>query len=454
MFLEVYVMDRKEYLDTLAEQIRSKPAAAAVRREIEDHIEEQKEAFLAQGMSGSEAEEAAVQEMGDPVETGVAMDLIHRPQMPWGSIALIAFLSVAGMAFRFLLAAKLPDVIFMTGDVTTQGIYLCLGLALMIGICLADYSRIGRRARTWTLVLALALLAGNTFTGVVVNGMSGYLYFMGYVVSISLIWPLFAPLYGGIVYHYQKKGYLGLGMCLLWTLPGVMAAASCSGPGAALLLLIIDLVILGIAVWKKWFPAARKKVLLGLGCAVILLPALSAGITLLFGNEYQKVRLAALFGRVDQGGNWARQTLQDILGSSKLIGASQQMLDQEEAFSAADFVLTYITGYYGILAALVLIGLILYLVFRLFRVSLRQKNRLGMLMGAGSAVVMTAQVLIYVLCNMGIILPGTIYCPFLTGGGTVMLVTYVIFGILLSVYRYQDIPLEEGERARRLSLDK
>ncbi len=73
-------MDRKEYLDTLAEQIRSKPAAAAVRREIEDHIEEQKEAFLAQGMSGSEAEEAAVQEMGDPVETGVAMDLIHRPQ--------------------------------------------------------------------------------------------------------------------------------------------------------------------------------------------------------------------------------------------------------------------------------------------------------------------------------------------------------------------------------------
>lgn len=439
-------MDRKEYLDTLAEQIRSKPAAAAVRREIESHIEEQKKAFLAEGMTGPEAEEAAVQEMGDPVETGVAMDLIHRPQIPWGSVVLIVFLSIVGMVFRFSLMTKLPGVSFMTGDVTREGLYLCLGLALMIGICLIDYSRIGRRARTCSLVLALVLMAGNLFAGIVVNGMSGYLYFAGRVVSINLVWPLFVPLYGGIIYRYRKGGYQGLAACLLWTLPGVICTMSCSRMGAALLLLEIDLIILIVAVWKQWFQVAKKKTLIGSGAALILLPVASAGITLLFGADYQKMRLMTLFDVSGQEGNWMRQTIQDMLGNSRFIGASQQALDQEGGFPAVDFVLSYIVGYYGILAALVLIGLILYLMFRLLRVSLRQKNQLGRLMGTGCAIVMVAQILIYVLCNMGIILPGTIYCPFLTSGGTVMLVTYIIFGILLSVYRYQDIPLEEGGR--------
>ena len=34
------------------------------------------------------------------------------------------------------------------------------------------------------------------------------LYFAGRVVSINLVWPLFVPLYGGIIYRYRKGGYL------------------------------------------------------------------------------------------------------------------------------------------------------------------------------------------------------------------------------------------------------
>ena len=38
-------MDRKEYLDTMEQQIRSRQAGRAARREMEGHIEEQKAAF-------------------------------------------------------------------------------------------------------------------------------------------------------------------------------------------------------------------------------------------------------------------------------------------------------------------------------------------------------------------------------------------------------------------------
>ena len=41
---------------------------------------------LAEGMNPFEAEMAAVKEMGDPVETGVQLDMVHKPKMesiPW-----------------------------------------------------------------------------------------------------------------------------------------------------------------------------------------------------------------------------------------------------------------------------------------------------------------------------------------------------------------------------------
>lgn len=76
-------MDRRNYMKLLTEQIRCKRALPLVTRELELHIEEQKEDFLAEGMTEREAEEAAVREMGDPVTVGVEMDRIHRPKMNW-----------------------------------------------------------------------------------------------------------------------------------------------------------------------------------------------------------------------------------------------------------------------------------------------------------------------------------------------------------------------------------
>ena len=93
-------MRREEYLHTLTEQIRCKMARGTIEQEINDHIEDQKEEFLSEGMSQTEAEEAAVREMGDPVEVGLEMDRIHRPTMAWGMIALIVGLSLAGYLLR------------------------------------------------------------------------------------------------------------------------------------------------------------------------------------------------------------------------------------------------------------------------------------------------------------------------------------------------------------------
>lgn len=140
---------------TLTEQIRCKMARGTIEQEINDHIEDQKEEFLSEGMSQTEAEEAAVREMGDPVEVGLEMDRIHRPTMAWGMIALIIGLSLAGYLLRSVMyqtalgieqSAGKTEELFWTGmssswHTSLELPALLLGLVLMIGICYMDYTR-------------------------------------------------------------------------------------------------------------------------------------------------------------------------------------------------------------------------------------------------------------------------------------------------------------------------
>lgn len=77
---------KEEYVRILTEQIRCKQARAQVAQEIRSHIEEQENFYLSEGLDREEAESEAVKEMGDPVEAGTALDLVHRPRVAWGGL--------------------------------------------------------------------------------------------------------------------------------------------------------------------------------------------------------------------------------------------------------------------------------------------------------------------------------------------------------------------------------
>ena len=55
----------KEYIDLVTNQIRWNRARKSVQEEINNHLLDQKEAYLAQGMSEELAEKEAVRQMGD-----------------------------------------------------------------------------------------------------------------------------------------------------------------------------------------------------------------------------------------------------------------------------------------------------------------------------------------------------------------------------------------------------
>ena len=182
-------MRREEYLYTLTEQIRCKMARGTIEQEINDHIEDQKAEFLSEGMSQTEAEEAAVREMGDPVEVGLEMDRIHRPTMAWGMIALIVGLSLAGYLLRSVMyqtvlgieqsAGKTEDLFWVgtssSWHTSLELPALLLGLVLMIGICYMDYTRIAVYAKPILIAYQVLLFIGLQVAGLKLNGSTRYI---------------------------------------------------------------------------------------------------------------------------------------------------------------------------------------------------------------------------------------------------------------------------------------
>ena len=148
-------MDKKKYIQTVTEQIRYKRALPLVTKELEDHIEDQKNDYIEAGMNAAEAEEAAVLEMGDPVEVGVEMDRIHRPKMAWKMIGLIAVLNLAGIVLMYFIRTNvLSDAGNHAGDVdwAASGIggnihylksivWTLLGLACLVVLCYGKLDR-------------------------------------------------------------------------------------------------------------------------------------------------------------------------------------------------------------------------------------------------------------------------------------------------------------------------
>ena len=332
-------MRREEYLYTLTEQIRCKMARGTIEQEINDHIEDQKAEFLSEGMSQTEAEEAAVREMGDPVEVGLEMDRIHRPTMAWGMIALIVGLSLAGYLLRSVMyqtvlgieqsAGKTEDLFWVgtssSWHTSLELPALLLGLVLMIGICYMDYTRIAVYAKPILSAYQVLLFIGLQVAGAKMNGSTRFIRMpFGNIVLnlIDLLW-LTIPLFAAVLYSYRGQGYRVILKAILWMIiPSYFLIIRSQSLIAAMILEVVYCVVLAAAVYKGWFQVCKKAVLTGIGAVVVLIPVLLAGGIWCFGKAYQKERIAAIFSIGDYAVDFPRVNViwEMISGSSAFHG--------------------------------------------------------------------------------------------------------------------------------------
>ncbi|MDO4262372.1 MAG: FtsW/RodA/SpoVE family cell cycle protein [Eubacteriales bacterium] len=443
-------MRMEEYLTAVTEQIRCGRAREPVRRELASHIEEQADAYEESGMTREEAVERAVAEMGDPVEAGVSMDRIHRPRMSWGALLTVGLLSLLGIAAAALTAG--PDDAY---SLRNQAIYTALGYAVMFLVYRLDYSvlaRYGRQAAAGVLLLlAAAVSAGVRYNGAVWGLMVG-----PFIVSVyGMLW-LYVPLYGAVLYHYRGEGYRCFWKLALWAAAPVLGALACARTFYGAYLLLVLGILTSAAVWNGWYRVNRKGTLAALWAVLLAAPAILAGY-LAAGRlpAYQEARMRSWLTMSAANQDHQAAAARRLLSGSRLIG-SDAPLGVAEAFSdsAGEYVLVSLASVCGVLAAAAALALMLFLILKTFRICSRQKNQLGRMLGWSCGTVFLVQFVLAAAVNLGLLPNLGVLLPFLSAGGTNLVVSYALLGLALSVYRYRDLFPGEGTGRKRKTPSK
>ena len=427
----------REYLDTVREQIRWKRARPVVVRELEQHLTDQRDAFLEEGNTPEEAERLAVEEMGDPVSVGTELDRVHRPKPQWGLLATTLALALLGGVLRVWLTASGADTYEAISPFRTAAA-LALGTACLLGAYFLDY--------TWLTRHAVGVYIGALILGVLSLWLSPNIncasYYTRYVV---LCYP---TVYAVWLYHCHGKGWKGVFLAIFGGVPLAFVGLQAPYLLGVLLLMATAFVLFLTAAGTDWFGAGRGKTAAVVGVAAAMVGSV---VWQVWKHGYFQRRLVmVLHPDLDPLGlGYQAMSVRKALSVSQWLGSgswsesiSHYPFERTVPEWSRDFLLTTVIYKLGwlpfFLLVLAVAGLLLWLLWKCFW----QRNQAGRLVALSVVLPLALQTGFSVVQNLGYILFSA-SMPLVTGN-LPTIVTMGLIGLALSAFREDSIAREDS----------
>lgn len=415
-------MNKNQYLERVIQQIKSEEAREFVKKELDNHLEAAIQSLCSSGMDRDEAERAATEKMGSAETLGVKMGKLHRPRVDWSMWGAAILLLFAGFLPFFQLDESYP----VTHMLFRKTIDVAAAAAIITALMLFDYRKLARHI--WLIpslagaVLLFFYLFGNRF----ING--SLVFHLGSITLRSiLLLPLLFVGWAVLFNTYSHR---------LLVLFAVFLATFFvySNFGDLSLLFIYCLMVFSMFLWT----VRRRKKLLA-GSIVTSVAAVAGFLTLVLktGAVYQKERLLGFMNpeAYAQGAGYLNLLIQKYLSSARLFGSadSTQLSNLREAHT--DFAFVSILSSFGWLAAIILLLLLSYVAVRMLWIARGTHDPFGQLLIIGGTVLFTLPFVYNIAMVFGFVPIGGFYLPFLTYGTTPTLVSAIVIGLVLSVYR-------------------
>ncbi|MBE6821535.1 putative lipid II flippase FtsW [Caproiciproducens sp. LBM24188] len=368
-----------------------------------------------------------------------------RSGMDLPFLFLILVLLVIGLVMLF--SASFANALYRHGSsyffISRQAIWAVLGVVAMIAISYFDYHHLHKFAVP-ILLLSYAMLVLVLFTSRDINGVHRWLelgplgQFQPSELAKFAIILIFAHL---ISLNFHRMDTFRYGVLPYLIILGVTAGLLILEPhvSATVILVILAGVMLFIGgVRLRWFGIAFG----GAGAVVMYLVLFSKKFS------YANDRLVAWLDPFSTASKeiiadtWqTRQSLYAI-GSGGLLGLGLGQSRQKYLYLPEpqnDFIFAIVCEELGFIGALIIIILFAMLVWRGITISLKAKDKFGMLLGIG----LVMQVGLQVVLNIAVVtntIPNTgISLPFFSYGGTSLVILLAEMGIVLSISRTSSI---------------
>ena len=444
----------RRYMEEIRSQIRYKRAWPYIEKELEDHIEDQKRNLMNKGSDETEALRKAVLEMGDAITIGQELDRVHRPKPEWGIIIVMCVMLFVGALSQYYLSYRA-----VSGGWAGQEAFfryltaLPFGIAVLLVIYFTDYTILGKYPKQIYAGILLLCAVFYLYTG---NFVLNRLVNTGIMVYFSL---LLLPAYGGLLYSYRNCGYGGI---LKSGAAAVLALIvfGYSQRGFVLAIFALGgLILISAAIVRGWFDVEKKK-----GLALVYIPTLLCVFggffikLLRYGNNkedfFQSIKGMMLMNQDTAVGFWGLYA-RYIVKNARFIGQGETGMAGTKGLEGflpswwADFSLTYLIYRLGLVAAVIAIALFVFLLVKMLRTVLKQKNILGFMVSLSVVVAIGMQCVLFFTANFGICILGILPLPLMTMGQTSLIINMALIGLLLSAHRNTDIFVRYQETEKK-----
>lgn len=422
-------MNIKSFLNEVCGQIKYKPAKQEISNELELHIRELKDDYLASGMEEKEAEEKAVSKMGNAKDIGNRLNRIHRPKLNWQLL-----LATVILIFFGLIVSTFKQYITHSGYIGNTIIYIVFGLIIGIIIYLFDYKQIIKYSNIIYITATLMMLLPFLGLGLTLNG-KNFINILGITFSPCIIAvPLYIIAFSGYIYNLDKNNGVKIKLIkiIITSIVSLLLVGILPSTEYVILLSIIYLVITTIKIIKD-NKKIMKKLALAYSTTLILILVLICGLNA-FRLENNK--------RLENIGGQISNIQRDVLKHAKFIGEanSQTFKDEEMLISnESNYTFIYLLGKMGIIFSVVLVFTIIVTCLLLIINIKRIKEMYGKYLVIGLSTLFILESITNILTNIETNIAIDINLPFVTYGAVYFLINCFSMAIILSIYRRKNI---------------
>ena len=312
--------------------------------------------------------------------------------------------------------------------------YIVAGVVALLVVSFFDYRHVRALAPVIYGVTVLALILVLTPLGDVQNNARSWFNFGLFQIQPSEFAKL-ALIVAMAAWLAERKGdvrWLDLGLCL--GMVGVLAALIFVEPdlGGTMVIIAILLVMLLVGGAKM-----RHFIALGLLGTVAIVGAFQMDLV----EDYQVERITAFLDPNpdvrSEGYNLTQAKIAIASGGLRGKGVGSENTQTDLDFvpeQHTDFIFTAVGEQLGFMGGASLLGLFAIMIWRALRIAAMARDTFGMLVAAGIAGMWAFQLFVNVGMTMGIMPITGLPLPFVSFGGSGLLMNFIAVGLLLNIH--------------------
>lgn len=446
----MFLLQIKEYLEKICEQIKYKPIRNEIAEELKSHIEEQKENYMEEGFSEKEAEANAIQQMGDAKEIGIKLNKIHKPKLDWILMIIIGILLSFGIIVtcihtRCCTGNTYPDY----NDFTS----IILGIAFGIGIYFMDYRKILRHS-TLIYIITTILMIFTILKSDMVNGRICLDLWISRIAPSVVVLPLYVISFVGFLEDINKKSKVKIRIFDKELNFNVIKIVSLSIISIILLMSISDntgscILILAyfILTTVKLLKSNNKKRNIGLlyGSTLMLIIIFTLLVLVFYNNYPGAIRmnriLASFNPNLDpQGSGWVSVNQKVIIDSANLVGEANDMSNAINMFDeGTSHAFISVLAHYGWFVSIAMVLAIFALNIKLILNAVKIKDMYGKLLIIGIASLFILESTFNLLMNLNLGIQASFSIPLISYGRVNLIISIMSLALVMSIYRRKNI---------------